>query len=101
MSILSLEFAAVIITCVVYLLNQKSLAKGASLLRSLGLLAFITGLLGQSLGLYQALHAIEIMGGVSPAMLAGGLKISFITSIYGTIIFVVALLCSLALKLKA
>lgn len=55
-------------------------------LKSLGLFAFITGILGQLLGLFNALGAIEQAMDISPAVIAGGLKISMITPIYGILI---------------
>lgn len=60
--------------------------------KNVGILAFVVGVLGQLIGLYSAFIAIEEMGGVSPAMLAGGLKVSMITTLYGAIIFIIALL---------
>ena len=61
-------------------------------IKSLGLLALVFGLLGQLIGLYSAFQAIETMGEVTPAMLAGGLKVSSISSLYGMIIFVLTYL---------
>ena len=63
-----------------------------SYIKSVGLLALVTGLLGQLIGLYTAFQYIEAAGSVSPAMLAGGLKVSSITSLYGMLIFVTSYL---------
>ena len=53
-----------------------------------GLLALATGILGQVIGLYQMFEGIEMMNGnVSPAMIAGGLKMSTITTLYGLLIY--------------
>jgi hypothetical protein len=60
--------------------------------KSLGLLALVLGVLGQMIGLYSAFTAIEQMGSVSPAMLAGGLKVSSITSLWGLICYAISLL---------
>ena len=60
--------------------------------KGVGLFAFICGLLGQALGLYEAFSAIEQVNGVSPAMLAGGLRVSSISSIYGLLIFLLSYL---------
>ncbi len=65
--------------------------------RSLGLLGFVTGLFGQLMGLYQALSFIQEVGDVSPTMLAGGLKVSIITTLYGILILVISLLLSMVL----
>ncbi|MDZ7773124.1 MAG: MotA/TolQ/ExbB proton channel family protein [Balneolaceae bacterium] len=49
--------------------------------------AFASGLLAQVAGLYQAMSAIEAAGDISPALLAGGFKVSMIAPIYGLLIF--------------
>jgi hypothetical protein len=67
----------------------------SDLIKQIGLFALIFGIFGQLLGLYQAFNAIQQMGTVSPALLAGGLQVSMITTIYGVIIF----MCSLVLKM--
>lgn len=66
--------------------------------RSLGLLALVLGVLGQLIGLYSAFVAIEEMGAVSPALLAGGLKVSSITTIWGLICYALSLLVALGLS---
>lgn len=52
-----------------------------------GLFALVFGIFGQVMGLFQAFIFIEEAGDVSFGMLAGGLKVSMITTIYGFIIF--------------
>lgn len=64
-----------------------------------GSAAFALGLLAQAVGLYQAMGAIEAAGDISPAMLAGGFKVSLIAPIYGLILFVVSLLIWLGFNL--
>jgi hypothetical protein len=63
-----------------------------SYIKSVGLFALIIGILGQLIGLYQAFMGIEAMGSVSSTMLAGGLKISMITTLYGFLIYVLSYL---------
>lgn len=63
---------------------------GRKFVREGGLLALALGVLGQLIGLFEAFKAIEAMGGVSAAMLAGGLKVSSVTTIYGLIGFVIS-----------
>jgi biopolymer transport protein ExbB/TolQ len=55
--------------------------------KSIGLFTMITGILGQLIGLLSAFKAIEEVGDISPAMLAGGLKVSMITTLYGVLIY--------------
>lgn len=62
----------------------------STLVKEIGIFGLVVGILGQFIGLYQAFIAIEQMGSVSPALLAGGLKVSMITTLYGMIIFVIA-----------
>lgn len=61
-------------------------------LKSLGLFTLITGILGQLIGLMTAFSAIERAGDISPAILAGGLKISMITTLYGISIYMLSIL---------
>ncbi|WP_170148118.1 MotA/TolQ/ExbB proton channel family protein [Marinoscillum furvescens] len=72
-----------------------------SYVKSIGLLALVLGVLGQMIGLYSAFEAIQEMGSVSPAMLAGGLKVSSITTIWGLICYVLCLLVYLGLSAVA
>ena len=60
--------------------------------KSLGLFTMITGILGQLIGLFSAFTAIEAAGDVSPAMLAGGLKVSMITSLTGIVIYLISII---------
>lgn len=61
-------------------------------IKSLGIFTLVIGILGQLLGLYQAFSVIEQVGSISPAILAGGLKVSMIPTLYGIIIFLLAYL---------
>ena len=62
-----------------------------AILREFGLAALAFGFLGQLIGLLGAFEAIEAAGGVSQSILAGGLKVSSITSIYGLMIYCTSL----------
>lgn len=62
-----------------------------------GSLAFMLGILSQTIGIYQALTAIQQAGDVSPAIIFGGFKVSLIAPMYGLIIFVIALIIWLVL----
>lgn len=64
--------------------------KAAELVKHIAIFLLVTGILMQAIGLYDALMAIERIGGeVSPALLAGGLKVSLISPIFGMIEFLV------------
>ena len=98
MGILSLLLIGVLIVAV----RAFSNANGNSfhLVRSLGLLALVMGVLGQLIGLYDAFKFIEMEGSVSPAMLAGGFKVSMITTLYGMVIYVISIVLWMILKSK-
>tara|TARA_R110000796_G_scaffold74374_1_gene167334 strand:+ start:320568 stop:320942 length:375 start_codon:yes stop_codon:yes gene_type:complete len=80
--------------------NENSQRK-ISLIKEVGLFAFIIGLLASAMDLMGALQAIEMAGDVSPSLLAAGLKISFITPTYGLMIYTLSLLIYFALRAQA
>ena len=85
-----------ILTLILLLMMYTAVRNGC--VKELGLLALAVGFMGQLLGLFGAFEGIEQMGGVSQAMLAGGLKVSSITSIYGLFIYIVSLLIQIVKK---
>jgi biopolymer transport protein ExbB/TolQ len=100
MSILTIEFLVMAILAGKAVIAKEGSNKDAELMKSFGLLALVTGILGQLIGLYDAFNAIEMMGQVSPALLAGGLKISMITTLYGMVIYLISILLWIGLKVK-
>lgn len=71
------------------------------LVKEVGLFALIIGLLASAVDLMGAFQAIEMAGDVSPSVLAEGLQITFISSVYGLIIYALSLLIYFALNSKA
>jgi len=67
--------------------DKENFKHQLSYVKSIGLFTMITGILGQLIGLLSAFQAIEEVGDISPAMLAGGLKVSMITTLYGVFIY--------------
>ena len=67
--------------------DKQKLKKGLPEILQLATFALFAGIFFQVYGLYQVLDAIEQLGQVSQALLAGGLKVSMITTIYGACIF--------------
>ncbi|WP_462318404.1 MotA/TolQ/ExbB proton channel family protein [Marinilabilia sp.] len=56
-----------------------------------GSLAFLLGILGQVIGIFEALKALETMRNhVSASMIAGGLKVSFLAPFYGFVLFLIS-----------
>jgi len=78
------------------LLNKENhLVKKASKLKhikTIGTFGLVTGILGQLIGLSAAFDAIERAGEVAGGILAGGLKVSTISTMYGVLIFLLSLL---------
>ncbi len=77
---------------------EQSRLKSIELIGSIGLLSLVLGMLGFLLGMFSAMDAIESAGGVSPGVLAGGLKVALITPAYGLIIYGIAHVISIFLK---
>ena len=80
---------------------KKDLAKCkkmTTLASEISLLGLVFGFLGSIIGLITAFDAIESMGSISSGMLAAGLKISFLTTVFGTFTFVITKICIVVLK---
>lgn len=73
----------------------------ASLITHIGLFSLVWGVLGQALGLYQAMTAIQAAGDVSPAIVLGGVKVSMIAPLMGLSVFAIALLLRITLSFMA
>lgn len=95
---------ALLILIVIIILVVKSFlnikndnSKNISLISSLGIFAFIWGLFGQILGLMQILDYIQQVGVTPvPTVLAGGIKVTMITTAFGSIIFLISRLAIIA-----
>jgi len=71
-------------------INKNNNTKTISLISSIGWFTLVWGILGQTIGLIGAFDAIQANGSVSPGIMAGGLKISLLTSLFGSFVFLVA-----------
>ena len=103
MGILTLTFLALIVVFVISLMktnDEKGLTINLQWLKSIGTLALVVGILGQLIGLYSAFSHMETINGISPGILAGGLKVSMITTLYGILIFIFHILFSMILRKK-
>jgi biopolymer transport protein ExbB len=49
-------------------------------------LAPMLGFLGTVVGMIQAFDAIEIAGDISPSLVAGGIKVALLTTVFGLIV---------------
>ena len=97
MSLVYLMWIVVIIMTVriIYDLVKKKkttgkLKKENEVILFTGSFAFLLGVLGQVIGLFQALGVMETVKDISPSMLAGGLRVSFIAPLYGLALFVIS-----------
>jgi hypothetical protein len=101
MGILTIILIALIATAVYSFIQTKkgsSGAKSISLVKEIGIFGLVVGIFGQFIGLLQAFDAMQRAVDISPALLAGGLKVSMITTLYGMTIFIIAWLLYFGLK---
>lgn len=68
--------------------------------RFFGMLALVVGILGQIIGLYLAMGHIATKGNITQEVLAGGIRVSSITTLYGFFVFLLAHLIWFGLDMK-
>ena len=73
-------------------INASKSAARLKYIKTIGTLAMVMGILGQLIGLYQAFVIIEKMGNISQSLIAGGLKVSTIPTVYGILVFIISLI---------
>lgn len=61
-------------------------------IKSIGLFTMITGILAQMIGLFSAFTIIEEVGDISPSIIAGGLKVSLITTLTGVTFYLISII---------
>ena len=71
-------------------LNINKNSKTISLISSIGWFTLVWGILGQTLGLVAAFDSIQAAGDISKGIMAAGLKVALITTIFGLFTFLVA-----------
>ena len=70
---------------------KKDIAKSrkmTSLASDLSILGLVFGFLGSTIGMIAAFDAIGAIGDISQGMMAAGLKVAFLTTVFGCITFV-------------
>ena len=72
------------------LINKNDNSKTISLISSVGLFTLVWGILGQTMGLISAFDAVQAAGDISMGILAGGLKVSLLTTFFGLFVFLIA-----------
>ncbi|MBD0831750.1 MotA/TolQ/ExbB proton channel family protein [Aestuariibaculum sediminum] len=68
--------------------NVNLSIKMAKLTSDVSILGLVLGLLGSTIGMIMAFDAIDALGNASQSMIAGGLKVSFLTTVFGSITFI-------------
>jgi hypothetical protein len=88
MGLLTLELIALLL----------SAWKAPAWVKEIGLIALMTGILCQLYGVFCVCDAVEIAGDIPAGVLAGGLKVSIITVIYGGLIYLLSLIIRIIQK---
>lgn len=78
-------------------LNEYS-SKMLGLIRLAGSFAVAWGILSQIIGIIQALEAIRAAGDISPQIVMGGAIVSFYSTVWGIIAFLISMLIYYILK---
>ncbi|NME71779.1 MotA/TolQ/ExbB proton channel family protein [Flammeovirga aprica] len=76
-----------------------SLEKALSIANELTIFCLVLGIFFQLIGLFGAFQAIEAVGSISMGILAGGLKVSLISTFYGFFYFIIGKLTIIVIKL--
>lgn len=72
--------------------------KAPAWVKEIGLLALVSGIFYQVLGMFQAFGVIQMAGDISPSLLAGGFRVSFISVMYGMLIYAASLVIRMLQK---
>lgn len=72
--------------------------KMVSLASDASLLGLVIGFLGSIIGMITAFDAIEAIGEISTAKMAGGLKVAFLTTVFGAVTFILPRIGIIVLK---
>ncbi|MBC8377002.1 MAG: hypothetical protein H8E26_13230 [FCB group bacterium] len=100
--ILVFFIAAVFIATRVYgNIKKKSVGKATLDLKTLlvlGVSSMALGVIGQLLGIYAALGAIIVATDISPAIVLEGFRIASVSTVFGTVLFLVTMLIWFGLR---
>ena len=72
--------------------------KMTALASDISILGLVFGLLGSIIGMIMAFDAISALGDVSQSMMADGLKVAFLTTVFGCITFILPRIGIIILK---
>lgn len=68
--------------------NPMKSKKMIELASEVSILGLVFGLLGSIIGLIQAFDAIDSLGNISDFKMGSGLKVSFLTTLFGSVTFI-------------
>ena len=91
----------ILILCVLAMRKEETREKYSKLISHMSLFALVWGFLGSTLGLIQAFDTIESVGDISSGMMAGGLKIALLTTLFGLVTFLIGRFCMILITLKS
>jgi biopolymer transport protein ExbB/TolQ len=99
MSILTILLVIIVATSVYFAIaiangkakDKSNFKQQLKYIKSIGLFTMITGILGQLIGLFSAFAAMEEVGDMSMSIVAGGLKISMITTLTGITFYLISI----------
>ena len=78
--------------------NVLKSKKMTSLASDASVLGLVFGFLGSTIGMITAFDAIESIGEISQGMMAGGLKVAFLTTVFGCVTFILPRIGIIILK---
>jgi len=79
----------IVVLFILELVRGKNLSKSISLLSSLSLFALVWGFFGQLLGLINVFDTIESLDNIAPDVIAGGIKITALSPLFGMLTFLI------------
>ncbi|MBX2827699.1 MAG: MotA/TolQ/ExbB proton channel family protein [Flavobacteriaceae bacterium] len=80
---------------------KKNKERTSRLIGHLSLFGMVWGFLGSSIGLISAFDSIDASGAVSQPMMAGGLKVALLTTVFGLVTFLIGRFSMIILDLKS
>jgi|TARA_R110002012_G_scaffold321121_2_gene547495 polyferredoxin len=91
----------IIILLILAMTKNQFQSKYAKLISHISLFALVWGFLGSVIGLIQAFDAIQTVGDVSSGMMAGGLKVALITTLFGAVSFLIGRFSIILITLRS
>ena len=78
--------------------DSNKFKKMIALASDTSLLGLVVGFLGSLIGMITAFDSIDLIETISPGVLASGLKVSFLTTVFGVVTFILSRIGIVILK---